>query len=68
MRNSSTVLNFAQGNMLVLGGLAAMLFAKNGMSVPPWLWIAYLIGTAMALCLLLAVQGYVTLNFARLFR
>src|SRR5580698_8652063 len=46
VRNSSTVLNFAQGNMLVIGGLAAMLFAKNGMSVPPWLWIAYLIGTA----------------------
>ncbi len=61
VRNSSTVLNFAQGNMLVLGGLAAMLFAKNGMSVPPWLWIAYLIGTALALSLLLAVQGYVTL-------
>ena len=61
VHNSSTVLNFAQGNMLVLGGLAAMLLAKNGMSVPPWLWVAYLIGTALALSALLAVQGYITL-------
>ena len=61
VHNSSTVLNFAQGNMLVLGGLGALLLAKNGMSVPLWLWIAYLIGTAWRSSLLLAVQGYVTL-------
>jgi len=61
VQRSSTVLNFAQGNMLVLGGLAASLLAKNGMNLPPWLWIAYLVGTAVALCLLVALQGYITL-------
>ncbi len=68
VRNSSTVLNFAQGNMLVLGGLAAMLFAKNGMSVPPWLWIAYLIGTAHGSLSPARRAGLRHADSARLFR
>ena len=61
VHSSSTVLNFAQGNMLVLGGLGALLFAKNGMAVPPWTWVALLACTTVALGLLVAAQGYITL-------
>jgi branched-chain amino acid transport system permease protein len=61
VHNSSTVLNFAQGSMLVLGALGALLLAKNGMTLPLWLWGAYLIATALGLAVLLAVQGTITL-------
>jgi branched-chain amino acid transport system permease protein len=47
--------------MLVLGGMGALLLAQHGMSLPLWLWVAYLLATALALGALLAVQGYVTL-------
>jgi branched-chain amino acid transport system permease protein len=61
VHNSSTILNFAQGSMLVLGGMGALLLAQHGMSLSPWLWIAYLLVTALALGALIAVQGYITL-------
>lgn len=61
VHNSSTILNFAQGSMLVLGGMGALLLAQHGMSLPLWLWIAYLLATALALAALIAVQGYITL-------
>ncbi len=61
VHNSSTVLNFAQGSMLVLGGLGALLLAPSGASVPLWLWFVYLVATALALGALVAVQGYITL-------
>lgn len=61
VHNSSTVLNFAQGTMLVLGGLGAVLIAPSGTSVPLWLWLVYLLVTALALGALIAVQGYITL-------
>lgn len=61
VHNSSTVLNFAQGSMLVLGALGAFVLAKNGMSLPLWLWAAYLVATALTLAALIAVQGTITL-------
>lgn len=61
VHNSSTVLNFAQGSMLVLGGVGAVLLAPSGASVPTWLWFLYLFVTALALGVLIAVQGYITL-------
>ena len=61
VHNSSSILNFAQGSMLVLGGMGALLLAQHGMSLPLWLWVAYLLATALALGGLIAVQGYITL-------
>jgi branched-chain amino acid transport system permease protein len=61
VHNSSTVLNFAQGSMLVLGGLGAVLLAPSGASVPLWLWFLYLVATALALGALIAIQGFITL-------
>ncbi len=61
VHNSSTVLNFAQGSMLVLGGVGALLLAPAGANVPLWLWFVYLVATALALGLLIAVQGIITL-------
>jgi branched-chain amino acid transport system permease protein len=61
VHNSSTVLNFAQGSMLVLGGVGALLLAPTGANVPLWLWFVYLVCTALALGALIAVQGFITL-------
>jgi branched-chain amino acid transport system permease protein len=61
VHNSSTVLNFAQGSMLVLGGVGALLLAPTGANMPLWLWFVYLVSTALALGALIAVQGYITL-------
>jgi branched-chain amino acid transport system permease protein len=61
VHNSSTVLNFAQGSMLVLGGVGALLLAPTGANVPLWLWFVDLVITALALGVLIAVQGYMTL-------
>jgi len=61
VHNSSTVLNFAQGSMLVLGAVGALLLAPTGANVPLWLWFVDLLVTAVALGALIAVQGYITL-------
>ena len=56
--SSSGVLNFAQGNMLVLGGLAAHLLLDSS-SVSSW--FVMLPVAAVAIGLIMTVQGYVTL-------
>ncbi len=57
--NASGILNFAQGNMLVLGALFAFLLLPTQ---PDLLrWFILLPAVAIGLALLLAVQGYVTL-------
>jgi branched-chain amino acid transport system permease protein len=61
VHNSSTVLNFAQGSMLVLGAVGALVLAPTGANVPLWLWFVYLLVTALALGALVALQGYITL-------
>jgi len=57
--NASGILNFAQGNMLVLGGLFAFL-ALSGQPTPVQ-WLVMLPVVAIGVGLLLAVQGWVTL-------
>src|SRR5882762_4645795 len=57
--NSSGILNFAQGNMLVLGGLFAFLVLPGAPSVAQW-WV-FLPLVAVALAVLLAAQGAITL-------
>jgi branched-chain amino acid transport system permease protein len=57
--SSSGILNFAQGNLFVLGGLFAFLFLPSMPSVVAW--IVLLPAAALALGALLAVQGWVTL-------
>jgi branched-chain amino acid transport system permease protein len=59
VHNSSHVFNFAQGNMLVLGGLGAYLLTQAGIGIPEWL--AYLLVTGVVMGLILAVQGTITL-------
>ncbi len=57
--NSSGILNFAQGNMLVLGGLFAFLVLP---SVPGMgQWFVLLPASALLIAALLAMQGYITL-------
>lgn len=59
VHNASGVLNFAQGNLLVVGGLfaATTAAATHG----PWVWIAILIAAAVVLALAVAFQGFLTL-------
>lgn len=52
------ILNFAQGNMLVLGGYAAF-FLANGAGVA--LWVVMLIVAGILVAALLAFQGWITL-------
>jgi branched-chain amino acid transport system permease protein len=59
VHSSSGILNFAQGNLFVLGGLFAFLFMPGEPNVS--LWFVLLPLAALALGLLLAIQGYVTL-------
>jgi branched-chain amino acid transport system permease protein len=59
VHNSSHILNFAQGNMLVLGGLGAYLLTQGGMGLAEW--TVMLLVTAAALGVIIAVQGYITL-------
>ncbi len=57
--SSSGILNFAQGNMFVLGGLFGFLFLAAG---PDYLhWWLLLPAAALVLGALLAIQGYITL-------
>jgi branched-chain amino acid transport system permease protein len=57
--NASGILNFAQGNMLVLGALFAFLLLPAQSGVAQWFLLLPVVGIGLAL--LLAVQGYVTL-------
>ncbi len=57
--NSSGILNFAQGNMLVLGGLFAFLVLPSSPGIGPW--FVFLPASALLMAALLAVQGYLTL-------
>lgn len=57
--NSSGILNFAQGNLLVLGGLFAYLVLPGAPSTAQW-WI-FLPLVAALLAVLTAVQGGITL-------
>src|SRR3954454_22238103 len=57
--NASGILNFAQGNMLVLGGLFAFLALPSQPDALHW-WLSLPLVTAM-LGVLLAAQGAITL-------
>lgn len=57
--NASGILNFAQGNMLVLGGLFAYLVLPTAPDVAHW--VTWLPAAAIALAALMAVQGVITL-------
>lgn len=59
VHRSSHVLNFAQGNILVLGGLGAFLFYTDGTGAAPWLLA--LLGVTALLGLLVSAQGWLTL-------
>jgi len=59
VHRSSHVLNFAQGNILVLGGLGAFLLYTDGTGAAPWLLA--LLGVTALLGLLVGAQGWLTL-------
>lgn len=58
---SSGILNFAQGNMLVLAGMIA--FWTTAAFGPPsvTLWFLLIVATAIIIAVLLTIQGYLTL-------
>ncbi|PIF73708.1 amino acid/amide ABC transporter membrane protein 1 (HAAT family) [Variovorax sp. 54] len=53
------ILNFAQGNMFVLGGFVAVAATPAGQSMV--LWLALIPAAALVLALVVAVQGWITL-------
>ncbi len=59
VHSSSGILNFAQGNLFVLGGLFAFVFLPARPSVLSW-WLL-LPAATLVLAVVLAVQGWVTL-------
>src|SRR5829696_42591 len=59
VHNSSGILNFAQGNMLVLGGLFGFFTLTQDPELVRWLLL--MPAAALVLAALLAIQGYVTL-------
>jgi branched-chain amino acid transport system permease protein len=59
VHRSSGILNFAQGNMLVLGGVFAFATAAPGMGLVHWLVL--LIAAMLTLALVVALQGALTL-------
>src|SRR5215216_6157467 len=59
VHNASGILNFAQGNMLVLGGLFGFFVLPQEPDVVRWLLLVP--AAALLLAALLAVQGYITL-------
>jgi branched-chain amino acid transport system permease protein len=59
VHRSSHILNFAQGNLLILAGLLAVLFYAP--DAPLWLWIAGLIGATVIMGVLVGLQGLMTL-------
>jgi branched-chain amino acid transport system permease protein len=58
VHGATGILNFAQGNMLVLGGFVAY-FLANGVGLGQWLLMLPIAGIAIAL--LIAFQGWITL-------
>lgn len=56
---SSGILNFAQGHMLILGGVFGSMFLPPDAGVLTWL--ALLIAAGLSIALLMAAQGYITL-------
>ena len=58
---ASGILNFAQGNMLMLGGTAAFLSASFVVGMTPGTWFLLLPLAALAIGVLMTVQGWVTL-------
>ncbi|MCC7274813.1 MAG: branched-chain amino acid ABC transporter permease [Alphaproteobacteria bacterium] len=59
VHGSSGILNFAQGNLFVLGGMFAFVVLPS--TPGPLAWALWLPAAAVALAALLAVQGWVTL-------
>jgi branched-chain amino acid transport system permease protein len=59
VHNASGVLNFAQGNLLVVGGMFAVtaLASSHG----PWVWLLMLAVAAIALGAAVGFQGFLTL-------
>jgi len=57
--NASGILNFAQGNMLILGALFAFLVLPSQPGLTQWFILLPAVGVGLGL--LLALQGYVTL-------
>jgi len=58
VHGATGILNFAQGNMLVLGGFLAYFLAnKVGLAQ----WLVMLLATGAIMALVLAIQGYLTL-------
>lgn len=58
---SSGILNFAQGNMLVLGGMIA--YATTAVFGPPslFVWLIMIVASAIIIAVVLVIQGYLTL-------
>src|SRR3954469_7766746 len=59
VHSSSGILNFAQGNMLVLGGLIAFLLSAETPTFGAWLLFLPL--AALAIAVTLTAQGWLTL-------
>lgn len=58
VHGATGILNFTQGNMLVLGGFIAFFFA-NGVGAAQW--VMMLIASGIILAVLCAIQGWITL-------
>src|SRR5262245_58320348 len=59
VHRASGIFNFAQGAMMVLGGIIAARFMTN---VPdPWRWALFLPVATIALAAVMTVQGYIML-------
>ncbi|WP_112320598.1 branched-chain amino acid ABC transporter permease [Oceanibium sediminis] len=58
VHNATKILNFAQGNVFILGGFAAY-FLANQAGVG--MWLAMLIVTSFGIAVLVAAQGWLTL-------
>ncbi|WP_349359515.1 branched-chain amino acid ABC transporter permease [Stappia sp.] len=58
VHNATRILNFAQGNIFILGGFAAYLLANNA-SFP--MWLAMLAVTSVVIAVFVAMQGWLTL-------
>ncbi len=59
VHGSSGILNFAQGNLFVLGGLFAYVVLPT--TPTPFAWLVWLPAAGLVLAALVAVQGWVTL-------
>lgn len=59
VHRSSHILNFAQGNLLILAGLLAVLFYAPDASL--WVWIGGFFAATAIMGVLVGLQGYMTL-------